>query len=193
MERTSGKHQFILGVTGNVAAEDNVRRMQAGMDGFLTKPFDMQVLFRTIESGPAAAPSPAAASVPTAAATESVADSLRRASGGNEKLARSLVESFLADAPKKMADIRRAVTQKNAAKLASAAHALKGAAAIFGAPGVVAAARNLEAMGKAGTVRDAEKEFRALEEESARLRADLLALAPASKSAAAKSSRKRKT
>jgi CheY-like chemotaxis protein len=193
MERSSGKHQFILGVTGNVAAEDNVRRMQAGMDGFLTKPFDMQVLFRTIESGPAAAPSPAAASVPTAAATESVADSLRRASGGNEKLARSLVESFLADAPKKMADIRRAVTQKNAAKLTSAAHALKGAAAIFGAPGVVAAARNLEAMGKAGTVRDAEKEFRALEEESARLRADLLALAPASKSAAAKSSRKRKT
>jgi len=192
MERSSGKHQFILGVTGNVAAEDNVRRMQAGMDGFLTKPFDMQVLFRTIESGPAAAPSPAAASVPMAAATASVADSLRRASGGNEKLACSLVESFLADAPKKIADIRRAVAQKSAAKLASAAHALKGAAAIFGAPGVVAAARNLEAMGKAGTVRDAEKEFRALEEESARLRADLLALAPASKSAAAKSSRKPK-
>jgi signal transduction histidine kinase/CheY-like chemotaxis protein len=197
LERSSGKHQFILGVTGNVSAEDNVRRIEAGMDGFLTKPFEMQVLFRTIEAGPAAAPLPAAASAPaapaaSAPAAESVADSLRRASGGNEELARSLVASFLADAPKKLADIRRAVTKNNAAKLASAAHGLKGAAAIFGAPAVVAAARNLEAMGKAGTVRDAEKEFLALEEAFVRLHADLLALAPHSKPSAAKPPSKRK-
>lgn len=192
MERSSGQHQFILGVTGNVAAEDQQRRTEAGMDGFLTKPFDMQVLFRTIESGPATAPSPVAAPAPAAAAAESVADSLRRASGGNEKLARSLVESFLADAPKKISEIRRAVEKKSPAKLGSAAHALKGAAAIFGAPGVVAAARNLETMGKAGTVRDAEKEFLALEEAFVRLHADLLALAPRSNPSAAGPSNKRK-
>jgi signal transduction histidine kinase/CheY-like chemotaxis protein len=192
MERASGQRQFILGVTGNVTSEDNERRMQAGMDGFLTKPFDMQVLFRTIESGPAAAPSPVAASAPTAPATKSVAEFLRRASGGNEKLTRSLVESFLADAPKKISDIRRAVAQKNAATLASAAHALKGAAAIFGAPGVVAAARNLEAMGRASTLRDAEKEFLALEEAFVHLHADLLAFAPRSKPGPAKPPRQRK-
>jgi len=199
MERSSGKHQLIIGVTGNVAAEDNERRIEAGMDGYLTKPFDMQLLFKTIESGSAAVPPPAPAPAPiaqesasTPAAAESVADHLRRASGGNEKLARSLVQSFLADAPKKMADIRRAVAQKDAARLGSAAHAFKGAAAIFGAPAVVAAARNLEAMGKSGTLRDAENEFRTLEAEFARLHAALLALAPQSKSASGKSPHKRK-
>ena len=86
------------------------------------------------------------------------------------------MKSFLADAPKKISAIRRAVAQKNPANLATAAHAFKGAAAIFGAPQVVAAARNLEAMGKAGNPDGAEKEFQTLETEFARLNSELLAL-----------------
>ena len=181
MERASGSHQIIIGLTGNVAKEDEQLRIEAGMDGYVTKPFDMQVLFQMIEShshgGLQAAPAqanPAAA----APASEDVAAHLKRSTGGNEKLAQSLVKSFLADAPKKISDIRRAVAQKNPAKLATAAHAFKGAAAIFGAPQVVAAARNLEAMGKAGNPDGAEKEFQALESEFARLKTELLALQP---------------
>jgi signal transduction histidine kinase/DNA-binding NarL/FixJ family response regulator len=179
MERASGNHQIIIGVTGNVSEEDERRRIQAGMDGYVTKPFDMQVLFQIIESysqsgqQAASAESDAAGS---AASPVDVATYLARSTGGNEELAQSLVKSFLTDAPKKISDIRQAATQKNAAKLASAAHAFKGAAAIFGAPEVVAAARSLEAMGKAGNVDGAEKEFQTLESEFARLKADLLAL-----------------
>ena len=161
---------------------DRKRRFEAGMDGAVPKPFDMQVLFHMIEShstggSQVVAAAPAAAPGPSAPASETVAAHLQRTTGGNEKLIRSLVESFLADAPKKLSNIRRAVSKKDAAKLASAAHAFKGAAAIFGAANTVAAARNLEAMGKAGNLAGAEKEFRTLEDEFARLEGELGALA----------------
>jgi signal transduction histidine kinase/CheY-like chemotaxis protein/HPt (histidine-containing phosphotransfer) domain-containing protein len=180
MEASSGKHQIIIGLTGNVAEEDKKRRSEAGMDGAIAKPFDMHVLFQMVEShspgasqAVAAAPAPA----PSAPASENVAEHLQRTTGGNEKLIRSLVKSFLTDAPKKLSGIRRAVSQKNAAKLVSTAHAFKGAAAIFGpSNGAVTAARNLEAMGKAGNLQDAKKELRTLEEEFAGLQRELLAL-----------------
>jgi len=188
-EASSGKHQIIIGLTGNVTHEDNERRIEAGMDGFLAKPFDMHVLFQTVESPPRGIDRAAAAHVVPAQAAlappaEGVAEHLWRTTAGNEKLIRSLVKSFLADAPKKFSGIRRAVSQKNAEKLASAAHALKGAMGIFGAQKAVAAARNLEAMGRAGNLQDAAAEFRALEEELHHLTRNLLALQAESKRAA---------
>jgi signal transduction histidine kinase/DNA-binding response OmpR family regulator len=195
MERSSGNHQIIIGLTGNVAEEDKQRRIDAGMDSYVTKPFDMQVLFQLIEShshgGQQAAPAKSD-SAGSAAAPVDVATYLARSTGGNEKLAQSLVKSFLADAPKKISDIRRAVAQKNPANLATAAHAFKGAAAIFGAAQVVAAARSLEAMGKAGNLDGAETEFQTLESEFARLNSELLSLQTPAGTARAAHPRKRK-
>jgi signal transduction histidine kinase/CheY-like chemotaxis protein/HPt (histidine-containing phosphotransfer) domain-containing protein len=195
MERASGNHQIIIGLTGNVAKEDEQRRIEAGMDGYLTKPFDMHVLFQTIESksrgGQQIVPSQADSAGPVTAPVD-IATHLERSTAGNKKLAQSLIKSFLADAPKKISDIRRAVVQKHPANLATSAHAFKGAAAIFGAPQVVAAARNLELMGKAGNPDGAEKEFQTLETEFARLKTELLALQPKASASHAASSRKRK-
>jgi signal transduction histidine kinase/CheY-like chemotaxis protein/HPt (histidine-containing phosphotransfer) domain-containing protein len=195
MERASGNHQIIIGLTGNVAKEDEQRRIEAGMDGYLTKPFDMHVLFQTIESksrgGQKIGPSQADSAGPVTA-PEVIATHLERSTAGNKKLAQSLIKSFLADAPKKISDIRRAVAQKLPANLATSAHAFKGAAAIFGAPQVVAAARSLELMGKAGNPDGAEKEFQTLETEFARLKTELLALQPNPSASHAASPRKQK-
>lgn len=188
-ERASGKHQIIVGVTGNVSEEDKQRRTEAGMDGTLTKPFDMFKLFQAVESHlaggdgvePAAQAAPAAAE--TAPPAEDVATHLARTTGGNKKLIQSLIKSFLGDAPKKISDIRRAIAKKDAGALGSSAHALKGAVAIFGAPQAVAAARNLETMGRAGKLAGTEKEFHALEKEIALLGRELLAISPAPKKA----------
>jgi len=195
MEASSGKHQTIIALTGNVAEEDRRRRLEAGMDGAVPKPFDMQVLFQMVE-----APSPVASqagAVPpsraaAATATESVAEHMRRTTDGNEKLIRTLVKSFLEDAPKKLSAIRQAVAKKDAAKLTEAAHAFKGGAAIFGPTGAVAAARNLEAMGKSGNLQDAEKEWRALDEEFAGLKRELLALGSKKKSKRAAAGRRKR-
>jgi len=187
-EASTGKHQIIIGLTGNVAPEDNERRLEAGMDGFLAKPFDMHALFEVVESPPrgvdraTASPSAPAPAAPQPA--ESVAEHLWRTTAGNQKLIQSLVKSFLADAPKKFSGVRHAISEKNAEKLAGAAHALKGAMAIFGAQKAVAAARNLEAMGRAGNLQRADAEFRALEDALRHLTRDLLALRSESNRAA---------
>jgi HPt (histidine-containing phosphotransfer) domain-containing protein len=112
---------------------------------------------------------------------EDVGAHLLRTTGGNEKLAKSLTKSFLADAPKRLAAIRAALAAKNAAKLDTAAHALKGSVAIFGAQSAVTAAKNLEAMGRSRNLSGADAQFRALEAAMQQLQTELIKIAPQSK------------
>ena len=109
---------------------------------------------------------------------DDVGTHLLRTTGGNEKLVKSLTKSFLADAPKRLAAIRAALTAKNAAKLDTAAHALKGSVAIFGAQSAVTAAKNLEAMGRSRNLSGADAQFRALEDAMKQLQAELIKIAP---------------
>lgn len=69
---------------------------------------------------------------------------------GDAELLREVVELFRADSPRLMEEVRAAVVAGDAAALKRAAHTLKGAAGNFGAAAVVAAALELEAMGRAG-------------------------------------------
>jgi HPt (histidine-containing phosphotransfer) domain-containing protein len=171
------------------------------MDGFVPKPFEMHALFDTIEflaagtqvipASPMPAPPSVAKERPPEQAThaqspapmpiEDVGAHLLRTTGGNEKLAKSLTKSFLADAPKRLAAIRAALAAKNAAKLDTAAHALKGSVAIFGAQSAVTAAKNLEAMGRSRNLSGADAQFRALEAAMQQLQTELIKIAPQSK------------
>ena len=119
--------------------------------------------------------------IPPIAEDDSVAAHLHRATGGNKKLQRSLIKTFLADAPKTLSRIRRAIAKKDAQKLAGAAHALKGSIAIFGAAKAVSMARGLEAMGRSGHLFNAGPQFRALESEFARIKPELLGIFPSPK------------
>jgi hypothetical protein len=197
MESCSGKHQFIVGISGNATDEDEKRYLDAGMDAFLAKPVGMEKLYQTVESVcrvPTQSPPETTASAIQNVPAEDIASHLRRMTGGNEKLALSLVKTFLSDAPKKLSAIRRAVKKADAEKLASTAHSLKGALAIFDAQEAVIAAGSLESMGRSGNLQGADAQFRALEEELALLKHDLLALRLESKPAkplpASRSSRK---
>jgi signal transduction histidine kinase/DNA-binding NarL/FixJ family response regulator len=195
-EATTGKHQIIIGISGHATEDDEHRFREAGMDASLAKPVDVKRLYKAVESATqnlhpnSAYSEPAAesvaASTPSASPrapedsqmnspgnSEDVVTHLRRTTGGNEKLIRSLAATFLADAPKALARIRNAVAKKNAAELASAAHLLKGSLAIFGAPKAVAAARNLEALGRADNLREASAGLRALESEFSLLQHEL--------------------
>ena len=197
-EKSTGKRQVIVALTGNVTEEDTKSRIEAGMDGFVPKPFEVNALFETIEflgtfgnqviaAGPPPSKTPPSTerteakpqpkpAAPVAAPDENVATHLRRTTGGNQKLAASLTKSFLADAPKRLAAIRAAVTAKDPKKLDTAAHALKGSAAIFGAPATVAAARSLEAMGKTRNLAGADDAFRSLEAAMKELQSELVSL-----------------
>ncbi len=197
-EKSTGKHQLVVALTGNVTEEDKEQRIQAGMDGFIPKPFEMRALFDTIEflaagtevipASPVPTPPSAAkersvepanqAQSPAPTPIENVGAHLLRTTGGNEKLVKSLTKSFLADAPKRLAAIRAALAAKNAAKLDTAAHALKGSVAIFGAQTAVTAAKNLEAMGRSRNLNGADAQFRALEAAMQQLQTELIKIAP---------------
>jgi signal transduction histidine kinase/CheY-like chemotaxis protein len=197
-EKSTGKHQVIVALTGNVTEEDKQQRIDAGMDGFVPKPFEMHALFDTIEflaagsqviaATPASSPPVTAKDrVPVQAMQaqpaapvpiEDVATHLLRTTGGNHKLVQSLTKSFLADAPKRLAAIRSALAAKDGAKLDTAAHALKGSVAIFGAQTAVTAARNLEAIGRSRNLNEADAQFRALEGAMKQLQTELIAIVP---------------
>jgi hypothetical protein len=204
-ESSTGKHQIIIGISGNATHDDEHRFREAGMDASLAKPVEVKTLYRAVESAAqnfhstashshsaaesvaaaalsAASPATADSSADSAEHSEDVVAHLRRATGGNEKLIRSLAATFLADAPKALSRIRSAVAKKNAAQLAGAAHLLKGSLAIFGAPKAVAAARSLELLGRAGGLQEASAGLRALEAEFALLQTELRTIHPAAQS-----------
>lgn len=174
-----GKRPIIIGMSGNSAESDERRFLDAGMDAFLPKPVGMSELLGLLavlaRRPPQAAPGRATGS-DNGDAPSDLAAHLRRATGGNEKLLRSLVKNFLADAPKKVSTLRSALARKDAQGLASAAHALKGSLGLFGAYRAVAAAQNLQKIGGSGKIDGAEAEFSALEQEFLRLQRELLAL-----------------
>jgi len=191
LETSTGRHVRIIGLTGNATSEDERRCLNAGMDAFLSKPVRMEKLYEAVESKlqtssefdhsqPAPVPLDPATTKEAVAEDESVVAHLHRATGGNQKLQRTLVKSFLQDAPKTLSLIRRAIAKKNAQKLASAAHALKGSISIFGAAKAVAIARELEAMGRSGHLFDAGPQFRALESEFQRIKPELQAISSVS-------------
>ncbi|MFZ1974809.1 MAG: response regulator [Candidatus Acidiferrales bacterium] len=194
-EAGSGKHQIIIGLSGHATEEDEARFREAGMDAVLAKPVHMDKLYWVVEStaqsmrksatrasslteqlppdaSQSSAPMPTAASN-AAAASEDAHAHLRRTIGGNERLIHSLAKTFLADAPKTLALIRKAIANKDHAKLASAAHLLKGSIAIFGAPKAVAAARNLETLGRERNLAGAENTLHVLESEFTILQQEL--------------------
>jgi signal transduction histidine kinase/CheY-like chemotaxis protein/HPt (histidine-containing phosphotransfer) domain-containing protein len=187
LETSTGRHVRIIGLTGNATSEDERRCLNAGMDAFLSKPVRMEKLYEAVESElqtssefDSLLPAPVALDPATTkeavAEDESVAAHLHRATGGNQKLQRTLVKSFLQDAPKTLSLIRRAIAKKDAQKLASAAHALKGSISIFGAAKAVVIVRDLEAMGRSGHLFDAGPQFRALEAEFQRIKPELQAI-----------------
>ena len=82
--------------------------------------------------------------------------------GGDRDLQREVVQMFLEDCGARVEAIGAAVGARDAARLRSAAHALKGSAAYLSALAVVEAAGRLEGMGRDGTFDEAAAVFERL-------------------------------
>ncbi len=182
--RPGQKRPIIIGISGNSTDEDEKRCLAAGMDAFFAKPVRAAELFsllaalsrRSQHSVPEVADSAAPDSP-----VENLAESLSRATGGDDAITRSLVKTFLADAPKKISALRRVISKRDSQALAAVAHSLKGSLALIGAQKAAGTARNLQAMGRLGNLNGAAAEFRVLESEFTILRRELLALQPKAK------------
>jgi len=171
-EQGKKKRVFLVASTGNTAAEDLRCLKQAGFDDVLGKPFRPEDLKRILSSAPGAKPvsesHPQAVSRPDA----SIAELVVRV-GGDEKLLKRMIRTFLRDTPKRLTGIATAIRRKKPEALASLAHALKGSVSIFGAESARKRANELQELGRSSELSGAADVLARLKEEIAKLQANL--------------------
>jgi two-component system, sensor histidine kinase and response regulator len=163
-ERTTGKHIPIIAMTAHAMKGDRERCLEAGMDGYTSKPIRVEELDRAL----AQSTRWVNASVSKNRA-EQVIDhaALLEGLGGDRRLLNQIVRLFLVDYPRRLAEIKDAIRRRDADALAMAAHALKGSVGNFAAKNAFAVAQSLETMGRNRELQRASEECGALESELA--------------------------
>jgi two-component system sensor histidine kinase/response regulator len=167
----------IIALTAYVLQADRERGLAAGMDDYLTKPIKPEALtgaLNRVSPVDRPVPAPVAASEAQRAQAVAAADVFDLATaltyvGGDRDLLDELVAIFTKDAPAQMEAIRDAIAAGDPAEVMRAAHTLKGALKVLGASAAASLAQRLEAVGRAGDLREAEEMGAELDREVDRL------------------------
>jgi CheY-like chemotaxis protein/HPt (histidine-containing phosphotransfer) domain-containing protein len=174
-EQRTGGHVPIIAMTAHAMKGDRERCLRAGMDGYVAKPIQPDVLYAAVEALAQAAVSPDPAAIATKKA-DNVVDlvaALNRVRGRPESL-KKLAGLFLAESARLLPEIREALGQRDDVNLRRAAHTLKGSVACFVAKPAAEAALRLEIMGRDNTLEGAEEAYTALVLEIDRVRTALV-------------------
>ncbi len=180
--------QAIVAMTASAMPGDRERSMAAGMDDYLAKPFDRQQLAAVLErhlGGGWKAPretEPSERGV-VLEGQESHGTSLtidprpleiiRSLAVDGEDLVATVIESFLEDAPKMLADMQSGVETGDPALVERAAHRLKSSSANLGAVELSQLSRELEALLRRDPTADAAQLLPKIERAFARARLTL--------------------
>jgi two-component system sensor histidine kinase/response regulator len=161
-EAKTGGHIPIVALTAHALKGDRERCVQAGADGYVSKPIAPNVLFEEIEMALDIKPTSLSMEKPSVANAH--ADLLARVGGSHEVL-REVIALFIEDCPKLMADIRNALAEGNCDAAYRAAHTLKGSAGNFDAHRVVEVTQRLEARSREANIDAARTVLQTLETE----------------------------
>ena len=145
--------------------------LAAGFDAVLGKPFSMANL-KAVLSRQATSPQLAKLSSKPAPKDEP-ASYLLDAVGGDSKLASQMIRAFLRDTPKRLAGIRESLKRKDSEAVASLAHSIKSSVGFFGADTARHHAQQLQDLAHRADFQGAERILSLLEEEIAKLLANL--------------------
>jgi CheY-like chemotaxis protein len=162
-EHATGEHVRILAMTAHAMKGDRERCLEAGMDGYIAKPIRAEDLAAAIKQ------------VLAGETTECAIDRtvLLGNLDGDQELLRQLVQTFTADSPKQMTNMRTAIERRDAEGLRLAAHSLKGSVGNFVAMGAFELAQKLENAGRQGDFVMAAGLFNELEAELTRVNEEL--------------------
>jgi signal transduction histidine kinase/CheY-like chemotaxis protein len=170
-EKNSGPI-VVIALTGYNSEPDRERLLRAGFDSVIGKPFRLDALDALLRDSTGSV-TPAKEASTTANSVQTPVANLLDRVGGDEKLARKMIATFLHDVPQRMLGIQKAIKQKNGEGLASLAHALKGSVSIFDAQEARDHAQKLQDLGRAKEFRGLARVYEQLKEEIAELEANL--------------------
>jgi two-component system, sensor histidine kinase and response regulator len=158
--RETDRRTPIVAVTANARRSDELECRDAGMDGFLTKPFsraqlaDLLVRFLGPRTG-------GASHAVSGSADALDVQALRRL--GDPEVTRRIIDTYLAHTTGLLAKIREGVAQSDGRSITSAAHSLKSSSATIGARRVSELCKRLESLGREGSPKGAAELLESLE------------------------------
>ncbi|HUU30040.1 MAG TPA: PAS domain S-box protein [archaeon] len=158
-EKDTGGNVPIIALTAHALKGDRERCLNAGMDGYISKPVQTKELYEAIE---ALIPDKKKESKAQAGLTVSIAldkEAILRHVDGDKELLRQVTELFLEITPGIMNDLNQAIEKGNFKKVESLAHTLKGSVGNFAARDAVDMALSLEKSGRAGDLVQAKKNY----------------------------------
>jgi len=165
-ERETRSHIPIVAMTAHAMKGDKERCLEAGMDGYLTKPLSRQGIAEVIAeiSVEHKDQRSAAQDSPSSSAPWDLREALQRLDG-DEALLRELVQIFLQEIPHQLASLQQAIDAGDLEKVERTAHGIKGELSCLGLADAAQKARDLERVGRERTVQPAADAFPALEAE----------------------------
>jgi signal transduction histidine kinase/DNA-binding response OmpR family regulator len=162
-EKSTHDHIPIIAMTAHAMVGDRARCIAAGMDGYVTKPINLEDVAAAILAALDGTPEGhhdtsvdkhegkiMEASEPLWNMTKTLEQL-----GGDEMLLQEVMDIFLEEAPKHLAALRLAVAQGVAKTVETAAHTLKGELGYLGIPEISQRASQIEEMGRCNNVRGA--------------------------------------
>jgi signal transduction histidine kinase/DNA-binding response OmpR family regulator len=154
-----GKDLPIIGLTAHALSGERERCLSHGMTDYLAKPFKAHELFALVE-GTAEPKSPAETPTPAAVPPvdlEGFRSTLREA--GAEQALYSIIDTFVRQAPDRLAALATAVASGHGDQIIRAAHVYRGAAATIGARELAELLERVETSARAGAVEEAREVF----------------------------------